>query len=236
MILKNIDIKRNYRQIKQQCIKRLTTALILITISNPGLADLSLSNFPSETVSFIKKNIRFYVNLSGGYSRLQYASSNTGQAGLLRLGLGTYWQLNDKFRLGSELGFQTGSQMLLRAESSAILGPNVLPITLYYIPPVDILLTIKWNAYSYFFAQAKGGFVHPNIVISGSDTKTSYKWLPDAQAGIGINLSPRSNVSVNYQRFFGKNPIITDLNSQGTSYLKNVPSLQAILLTAEISI
>lgn len=197
----------------------------------------NLKNNLFDSIKFLQLNTKFYAAISGGYSRLQYAEASTGQSGVLRLGLGNMLKLTDKFQIGSELGFQTGSQMLLRYSSTYILGENTLPITLYLMPPVDILLSTKYDIYKTVFIQAKGGGVNVNTSINGADVKTNHVWMPELQIGIGNHLSSKHRLSINYQRFFGKQPILNNYDEEtGVSYLKNMTTLQAILITAEINI
>ncbi|MDF1757067.1 MAG: hypothetical protein P1U74_02045 [Legionellaceae bacterium] len=221
--------------IKEYLKNSLFVTLCFFSIINSS--DAAPIELIKSSIKFIKENITIDLALSGGYSQLQDADNNTGQNGLIRLGIGSSWNFNEKLQFGSELGFQTGTQMLLTDESTAILGPGILPVTLHVAPPVDLLLTMKVVAYGPVFIQAKGGYAHQSLSVNGADVTTSHIWIPEAQLGMGLNISSKSRLSIYYQRFFGKKPILTNLDeSTGVSYLNNSPTMQAILLTAEITL
>ncbi|MDP3560824.1 MAG: hypothetical protein Q8R83_01425 [Legionellaceae bacterium] len=190
-----------------------------------------------DYAQFMRKHFDLYLPLSGGYGYLQHAEYKTGFSGVLRFGLGSRWRVNDTLQLGTELGFQTGESMLMNAETTEVLGPNALPVSLTIKPPIDFLLTVKYDIYKPVFAELKGGVAYLNTMVSGADMLTSQVWLPEIQAGMGMRFSSNIALVVSYQRFFGQNPKVINLNLlSGISTLRGIPTWQALLLTAEIRI
>ena len=194
-------------------------------------------NLLCQTILNIQKHVTLYGGIAGGYGRMQDADASTGQSGMYRIELGSFFNLTRSIKLGSELGFQNGSQMLLTNESTSVLGDNNLPVTLYTSTPVDFLATIRIEPYQMFFFEIKGGAVHENISINGADVNTNYEWLPEVQFGAGINLNSKNRRSIVYQRFFGRSPKLVDLVEETwVSTLNGAPTMQAILLTAAINL
>lgn len=194
-------------------------------------------NFLCQKVTDIQKQVTFYGAISGGYSRLQDAYEATGQSGLYRIALGSFFSLTKSIKLGSELGFQNSSKMLLKSESTSILGDNILPVSLSTATPIDLLGTIRIEPYKMFFVEVKGGAVHQNVSVSGADVKTDYAWLPEVQFSGGITLFSKNRISINYQRFMGKTPKLENLNEKTwESTLSGAPTMQAIFLTAAINL
>lgn len=210
-------------------VKKNFLLLILLFYTNQLFADGSFSylRYPND----------LYLAISGGYGELLNATVNTGETGLVRLGFGSMWLVNEKSMVGVELGFQTGAQMQLSSKSTKILGDNALPIYLTMESPIDFLLTFKGNLYGPTFLQAKGGCVFQNTVVTGGDVMSNRAWLPEFQLGLGMKISEHSRIAMDYQRFFGHIPRLANLNQlSGTTSLKGVPSWQAILLTVEINV
>lgn len=209
----------------------------LLIFANKSFATDTSCNIICQTVLNIQKHVTFYGGLAGGYGRLQDAERSTGQSGIYRINLGSFFSLNKSIKIGSELGFQNGSQMLLTNESTSILGDNILPVTLFTSTPVDFLGTIRIEPYKMFFVEVKGGVVHENISINGADVNTSYAWLPEVQIAAGITLNSKNRISVSYQRFMGTSPKLINLNEETwVSSLNGAPTLQAVLLTAAINL
>lgn len=188
-------------------------------------------------MKFVRSKFDLYVGFSGGYGELRYAATRTGESGLLRLSIGSLWRASHNLRLGSEFGFQTGSQMVLNANSTAVLGPNALPVFLIMKSPVDALLTMKYYIYDPAFIQVKAGYAYQGTIVNGADVITTNSWMPDIQAGAGIKLSDHCRFILNYQRFFGQKPTLIDMDPlTGVTTLKGTPTWQAVLLSVEINV
>lgn len=190
-----------------------------------------------EYIEYLRSHLEFYVPISGGYGYLKDAEYETAFSGLLRVGLGSRWRVSEKLRLGTETGFQTGMQMLMNEASTETLWSNALPLTLIIKSPIDLLLTVKYHVYKSIFVETKGGVAYLNTMVSGADVVTSQSWMPDIQAGMGIDFSSNVSLLINYQRFFGKTPQLSELDPLASILkLHHVPTWQAIMFTAEIKI
>lgn len=203
------------------------------------MATLCYSNalFADDIMTFVRSQFDLYVGLSGGYGELQDAATKTGESGLLRFSLGSLWRVNSKVRLGTELGFQAGSQMVLNSSSTTVLGANALPVFLIMKSPADALLTVKYYAYNPAFIQVKAGYVYQGTMVNGADVITTNSWMPDVQGGVGIKLSDHCRFILNYQRFFGQKPTLINMNATtGVSTLHGIPTWQAVLLSVEINV
>ncbi len=190
-----------------------------------------------QYIEYLRSHLEFYLPISGGYGYLKDAEYETAFSGLLRVGLGSRWRVSEKLRLGSEAGFQTGMQMLMNEASTQTLWSNALPLTLIIKSPIDLLLTVKYNFYKTIFIETKGGAAYLNTMVSGADVVTSQTWMPNIQSGIGIDFTSNVSLLVNYQRFFGKTPQLSELDPLASILkLQHVPTWQAIMFTAEIKI
>jgi len=208
--------------------KKLAFFLIILSFNHPL--------FANDFVKSIRSKLDLYVNMSGGYGVLQDAANKTGESGLFRFGLGSMWRINNKLKFGSELGFQTGSQMVLTSQSTAVLGQNALPVFLIMKAPADALLTMKYIFRDPFYLQVKGGYVYQGTMVNGADVITTNRWLPDVQGGAGIKLSDHCRFAIHYQRFFGEDTSLKNMNARGVSTLVGIPTWQAILLSVEINV
>lgn len=231
------DIKRISNTINLQKYLFYFTIFFILLFTNKSFSKDSNCNLICREILNIQKHVTFYGGIAGGYGRLQDADASTGQSGIYRIALGSFFNLTRSIKLGSELGFQNGSQMLMTGESTRILGDNILPVTLFTSTPVDFLGTIRIEPYKMFFVEIKGGVVHENISINGADVNTSYAWLPEVQFTTGITLNSKNRLSIGYQRFLGRTPKLINLNEETwVSSLNGAPTMQAVLLTAAINL
>lgn len=190
-----------------------------------------------DYLQYLKSHLEFYLPLSGGYGYLKDAQFETAFSGLIRVGIGSRWLVNEKLQLGTEAGFQTGMQMLMNQQATKGLWSNALPLTLIIKSPIDLLVTAKYKVYRSFFLEAKGGAAYLNTLVSGADVITSQTWMPAVESGVGVELSSKVSLLINYQSFFGKSPRLTQSDPlSGVLELHNIPTWQAIMFTAEIKI
>ena len=214
-----------------------TILLIQLLLSvTPGFAG-TMGHPDLSLLQWMRENIVLYVPIAGGYGYLKDAEMETAFTGVVRVGLGSRFHLGQYLQLGSEVGFQTGSQMKMNDQIVNALGQNALPVTLIIKAPVDILLTAKYNFYKDYFIEAKGGAAYLNTMISGADVTTNQVWMSDVQAGFGIDWSPRSSVLINYQGFYGHQPYLTEIGAfSGLYELHRIPTWQAIMFTIELKL
>ncbi len=221
-------------------IARLLMAVILFGFVNFSFAG-SMGDVKSKEdvdyLQFLKSHLEFYLPLSGGYGYLKDAQFETAFSGLIRVGIGSRWRVNEKLQLGTEAGFQTGMQMLMNQQTTQELWSNALPLTLIIKSPVDLLVTAKYKIFRSFFLETKGGAAYLNTLVSGADVITSQTWMPAVEAGVGFDFSSKISFLINYQGFFGKTPKLTQSDPfSGVLKLHNIPTWQAIMFTAEIKI
>lgn len=191
----------------------------------------------SNYFKYICSHLEAYMPISGGYGYLKDASLDTAYSGLIRVGIGSRWRINQKLQLGSEVGFQSGMQMLMSEESTKTLWSNPLPLTLIIKSPIDLLLTAKYKFYRSFFFEAKGGAAYLNTLVSGADVVTSQTWMPAVESGVGFDFSSKLSLLINYQGFYGKTPQLSQSEPlAGVLRLHNIPTWQAIMFTIEVQI
>lgn len=193
--------------------------------------------FSSTLFAYTKFPANLYIGLSGGYGETQNSYQTTGVNSLIRFAIGSSWIANPSLTFGEEIGFQTGNQVRLDSQVTGILGDNIVPVFLNIKTPVDFLLMGRLLFYEPVFFQAKGGLVFIGSTVTGADIQATNAWLPEVQLGMGIHLSENSRIILNYQQFFGSEPVITLIDvTQGTSKLTGMPNWHGGLLTLELSL
>lgn len=177
---------------------------------------------------------RLFIGISGGYGQNSDAYSGTGTDGVIRFSFGSLIPINSTFVIGSQIGFQTGSQIRLTNSITNNMGDGIVPVFINTKTPIDLLLIGRYEFQQPLFFQAKGGIVFLSSTVSGADIQTQNTFIPELQAGIGFNAYKRSRVTLSYQEFFGKPIVISQLDvTQGTYMLTGTPAWRGALLTFE---
>lgn len=175
-----------------------------------------------------------YITIGGGYGNYRIVNANDGATGFFRLGLGADFTVNKHVTLGAETAIQNGNRMRLSAVTTAVLGPDSMPVFITVRPPIDILLTTGYRFADQFSVLGKIGVAYLNVMVDTVTIPNVSQTMPELQLGIRWHATKKINLDVNYQHYFGPQPKLTDVNQeQGTANLTNLPTWNAILVAIE---
>lgn len=175
-----------------------------------------------------------YGLVSGGYGNFEDVLSNDGQTGILRLAMGTKFNINPLLLLGAEVGVQTGNRMRINSDN-AIVAIGSAPVFLTIKPPIDTLLTVTSRfEESALAVQTKVGAAYCQGMVESLTIPNKFQVLPEIQFGLSLNFSQNISLIAYYQRIFGNKPSLTHINiSNGTAKLNNLNTMQASFVGIE---
>lgn len=190
--------------------------------------------FFSQYVSSSGQFGHAFAAFSGGYGKIEDSYQNTGTSGIIRVAFGSLVQVHPSIHLGAQIGFQTSTQFRLNNDITLKMGSSTVPVFETTKTPIDFLFINRYELYKPLFFQVKGGVALITSTATGADLQTGVNWLPEVQAGMGINIYKRSRFTLSYQQFFGTTPIITPLDiTQGTYKISGSPTWRGVLLAFE---
>lgn len=181
----------------------------------------------NNEIELVKKPC-FYTSVSGGYGNYNGALSNDGQTGILRLALGTQFNLGRYALFGTELGIQTGNRMRINSDN-AIVAIGSAPVFLTVRPPIDVLLTAAFHfRKTPLTLLAKAGAAYCQGKMDSVTIPNKSKVMPEAQLGLNVGLSSEISLIVYYQHLFGSTPRLSNIDiDNGTATLNKLPTMQA---------
>lgn len=170
----------------------------------------------------------YYGLVSGGYGNFEGVLTNDGQTGILRLALGTQFNISRFTLLGAEIGIQTGARMRV-ITSDAIVAIGSAPVFLTVKPPIDVLLAVSSHlGATALTVHAKAGVAYNQGLIDSMTIPNKSQVVPEVQLGLGYEFSRNVSLVAYYQRFFGNMPLLTHIDiNNGTASLNHLPTLQA---------
>lgn len=181
--------------------------------------------------------VRVYAILNGGYGSYQAVNANDGGTGVIRIGLGTSFSLQHHLLIGGEAAIQTGNRMRLSASTTAVFGPNAMPVFITVRPPIDLLLTAGYRLTEHLSLIGKVGVAYLNVLVDNVTIANLSQNTPEAQVGLSWNISKRANLDIDFQQYFGSRPILSNVNlEQGTAVLNNLPTWQAIFIGVDVDL
>lgn len=201
-----------------------SSSTVFAAITQVG-QDYSLNNTARNTDNVSN---HYYGLISGGYGNFEGVLTNDGQTGLLRLALGTQFDISCFTLLGAEIGVQTGARMRINT-NNAIIAIGSAPVFLTLKPPIDVLLTVSSRLGATVLAvHAKAGAAYNQGMIDSMTIPNKSQVVPELQLGLSYEFSRHISLVAYYQCFFGNTPSLThiDINS-GTASLNHLPTMQA---------
>ncbi len=176
-----------------------------------------------------------YAAFSAGYGSYQHGAQGTGSTPAGHIAIGSLWQLQYA-SLGGEVGIQSGNRMQLSNNVAAAFNyTSASPLYLTIKEPVDILGAIKYQFSGPAFAELKAGGVYLRTMTDSVSISSQSRVLPEIQVGAGYDLTCHTRIAAYYQRYFGQDPTLNDVNSDtGTAKLDHVPTWQAGMISFEV--
>ena len=174
----------------------------------------------------------WYQNAYHGYDTAQ-AAIGDGQTPLGRFAIardmGTFKTVN----LGAEIGVQNGNTLRLNVSQVQANELGGLPIQANIKPMLDLLATASYKPINTpVFGIVRVGIAYRRLQINDRTTFNDLSEVGfEVQAGLGMNLSDRANLSLNYQGVFDGNTKYLINTTEFTGHISTIPNQNGILLS-----
>ncbi|MFI4919690.1 MAG: hypothetical protein ACHP65_09065 [Legionellales bacterium] len=166
------------------------------------------------------------------------ASIGDGQTAFGRFAVAREFGVYSGLHFGAEVGVQSGNTFRLNIAQEAIdpLG-GILPQASIK-PMLDLLASATYQPDSVpAFGLIKLGVAYRRMQINDRVTFNDLSQAAfEVQAGIGMHLSDRANLSLNYQGVFNGSTTYTINTTQFTGKVSNIPSLNGLLLSLSYAV
>lgn len=179
-----------------------------------------------------------------GYTAYQHAydgipvgqkAIGDGQTAVGRFAIARDFSSFKNVHFGAEVGVQTGNTMRLgiSQESLEELGA-LLPVQTTIKPILDLLATATFFPLGSkpVFGVVKGGIAYRRMQINDRVTFNDLSEVAfEVQAGIGMNITDRASLSLNYQGILDGRTRYTINTTTFTGDISNIPGQNGILLS-----
>lgn len=157
-----------------------------------------------------------------------------GQTPYGRFGIARDVWANNKANVALEIGVQSENTFRLGIPQTSLDELGGLPVQATIKPLIDLLVTSTWQPKDNIpaFGLVKLGVAYRRLQIN---ERVTFNDLSEAafevQAGVGLNISDRANVSINYQGVFNGDTIYTINSTTFTGNVSNIPNQNGLLVT-----
>lgn len=157
-----------------------------------------------------------------------------GQTALERFAIARDLGAFKTVRLGVEIGVQSGNTARLNIPQSTIdsIGGLLPQVTIK--PMLDLLAIASWQPMenSPLFGLIKPGIAYRRLQVNDSDSFNDLSEIAfELQAGLGMHISDRASLSLNYQGIFDNNTTYTVNTTTFTGHISNIPRQNGLLLS-----
>lgn len=221
-------------------IKKWITALAGCTLSLAAIAGtvgapLTEEYHPWSVIGSI--GYTWYDNFYNGGSTADasaQAAIGDGQTALGRLAIARDLSAFKKVQLGIEIGVQSGNTARLSIPQSTIddLGGLLPQVTVK--PMLDLLATASWQPIESIplFGLIKPGIAYRRLQVNDRVTFNDLSEVAfELQAGLGMRISDRASLSLNYQGIFDNKTSYTINTTTFTGHISNIPMQNGLLLS-----
>lgn len=142
-------------------------------------------------------------------------------------------------RVGAELGIQNGNIMRLGISQADLDLLGGLPIQITTKPMLDLLATASWKPVENIpiFGLGKVGIAYRRLQVNDRIMINDLSEVAfEVQAGIGMRISDRASLSLNYQGIFDGNTTYTINSTSFTGHISNIPSQNGVLLSLSYTV
>ena len=162
------------------------------------------------------------------------ASIGDGQTALGRFAIARDLISFKKVRFGAEIGVQNGNTARLaipQVTLDEIGGPSP-QVTIK--PMLDLLAVASWQPVESVpvFGIIKPGIAYRRLQVNDRVTFNDISAVAfELQAGVGMYISDRASLTLNYQGIFENNTTYTVKTTTYTGYISNIPAQNGLLLS-----
>lgn len=157
-----------------------------------------------------------------------------GQTALGRFAIAKEMGTFKAVHLGAEIGVQSGNTARLGISQAAIDNVGGLLPQVTIKPLLDLLATASWQPFDSVpvYGLVKPGIAYRRLQVNDRVSFNDLSQIAfEIQAGLGVNVSERANLSLNYQGIFNGNTTYTINNTTFTGNISNIPTQDGILLS-----
>ena len=186
-----------------------------------------------------------YTWFNNAYAGGQYADVSAqnaigdGQTALGRFAIARDVGEFQKVRFGAELGVQNGNTMRLGISQERLNELGGLPVQTTVKPMLDLLATASFQPMKTtpVFGLFKAGIAYRRMQINDRVTFNDLSQVAfEVQAGLGMHVSDRASLSLNYQGVFGGSASYAINTTAYTGHISNIPNQNGLLLSLSYSI
>ena len=166
-------------------------------------------------------------------------SIGDGQTALGRFAIARDFGAFKTVRFGAEIGVQNGNTARLNIpqETMDSLGGLLPQVTIK--PMLDLLATASWQPVERVpvFGIIKPGISYRRLQVNDRITFNDLSSVAfELQAGIGMHISDRASISLNYQGIFDGNTTYTVDTTTYTGQISNIPAQNGLLLSLSYTV
>jgi hypothetical protein len=183
----------------------------------------------------------FNAGYNGGVTADRDAQSaiGDGQTALGRFAIARDLTTFSQVHFGAEVGVQNGNTMRTSIAQVDLDNIGGLHPQLNIKPMLDLLATASWQPMDTtpVFGLVKAGVAYRRMQIND---RVTFNDLSEAafevQAGLGMAVSDRANLSLNYQGVFNGSTVYTINNTTYTGHISNIPNQNGVLLSLSYTV
>ena len=174
----------------------------------------------------------WYENAYDGVLGAQTAIGD-GETALGRFAIAKDFGVFQTLHWGAEVGVQNGNTMRLGIPQDQLDLLGGLPVQTTVKPMLDLLATASYQPVSSpVFGLVKAGIAYRRLQLNDRVTFNDLSEVGfEVQAGLGMSLSDRASLSLNYQGIFNGNTTYTINAVDFTGHISNIPNQNGLLLS-----
>ena len=162
-----------------------------------------------------------------------------GQTPLGRFAIARDFGAYKTVRFGAELGVQNGNTVRLGYSEEQLDLLGGMPVQATMKPMLDLLATAAWQPMESVpaFGLVKAGIAYRRLQINDRTSVNDVSEVAfEIQAGLGMHISDRANLSLNYQGVFNGSTSYAVHPIPGTGHISNIPNQNGLLLSLSYTV
>ena len=170
---------------------------------------------------------------------LAQAAIGDGQTALGRFAIARDLGVFKTVRFGLEVGVQNGNTARLGIPQVTLDVIGGLPVQVTIKPMLDLLATASWQPLASIpvFGLIKPGIAYRRMQLNDRVTFNDLSEVAfELQAGLGMTISDRATLSLNYQGIFDGNTTYTINSTTFTGHISNIPMQNGLLLSLSYTV
>ena len=167
------------------------------------------------------------------------AAIGDGQTAMGRFAIDRNVGAFKNIRFGVEVGVQNGNTARLAIPQVTLDEIGGLPPQVTIKPMLDLLASVSWQPLENtpVFSQIKPGIAYRRMQLNDRVTFNDLSQIGfEIQAGLGMYISDRASISLNYQGIFDGSTSYTINTTTYTGHISNIPMQNGLLLSLSYTV